>query len=385
MTGTIAVILAGGSGVRLGAALPKQYLAIGGETILRRTVEAFRRHPAIDGVQVVIRPEDRPHYDRATSGLDIRPPVAGGPTRQDSGRLGLEAVAPAGPDHVLIHDAARPFVDAGLIERVIDGLARYPAVIPAVAVADTLKRADGPGSPVGATVDRHGLWRAQTPQGFRFADILEAHRALVGQALTDDAAVAEAAGLAVGLVLGSEENFKVTTEDDLRRAERLVSGPAADIRTGTGFDVHRFGPGEHVTLCGVMVPHSAGLEGHSDADAGLHALTDAILGAIADGDIGVHFPPSDPKWRGAPSHLFLRHAAALVVARRGRISHVDVTLICEAPRIGPHRAAMTARIAEILAIDPGRVSIKATTTERLGFTGRGEGIAAQAVATVLLP
>ncbi|MBT7944472.1 MAG: 2-C-methyl-D-erythritol 2,4-cyclodiphosphate synthase, partial [Alphaproteobacteria bacterium] len=281
---------------------------------------------------------------------------------------------------VLVHDAARPMVDHGVISRVLAALQTSPGAVPALAVADTLKRGDG--EMVETTVERAGLWRAQTPQGFRFDDILKAHRQAVGEELTDDAAVAERAGLAVAMVEGAEDNFKVTEADDLQRAERMIGG--GDVRTGFGFDVHRFEDGDHVTLCGVAVAHDFALEGHSDADVGLHAVTDALLGAIGAGDIGAHFPPTDPQWKGAASDVFLRHAGELLSAQGGRISNLDVTLICEAPKIGPHREAMTNRISEILEISRDRVSVKATTTERLGFTGRGEGIAAQAVVTVVL-
>ncbi|HYG85805.1 MAG TPA: bifunctional 2-C-methyl-D-erythritol 4-phosphate cytidylyltransferase/2-C-methyl-D-erythritol 2,4-cyclodiphosphate synthase [Azospirillum sp.] len=385
MPSCIALIVAGGSGQRFGAERPKQYHDLAGQAVLRHTVEAFLNHPAVTSVQVVIHPAHRDLYDAAIAGLPLPAPVSGGATRQDSVRNGLEALAhPApGPDLVLIHDAARPLVDAGTIQAVVDALADRPGAIAAVPVTDTLKRSDG--GLVGATVDRAALWRAQTPQGFRYPDILAAHRAASGLDLTDDAAVAERAGLAVALVPGKEENFKVTTQDDLARAEGIVGRHLGDIRTGSGFDVHRFAEGDAVMLCGVRVPHTHRLEGHSDADVGLHALTDAILGAIGDGDIGSHFPPADPRWRGADSGAFLRHAAELVRVRGGRIAHVDVTVICERPKVGPHRAAMVARVAELLGIEEGRVSVKATTTERLGFTGRGEGIAAQAVATVRLP
>jgi 2-C-methyl-D-erythritol 4-phosphate cytidylyltransferase/2-C-methyl-D-erythritol 2,4-cyclodiphosphate synthase len=284
---------------------------------------------------------------------------------------------------VLIHDAARPFVTATIIDRTLAALGDAPAAVVAVPVADTLKRgADGS---VVATVDRAGLWRAQTPQGFRFADILAAHRQARGASLTDDAAVAEIAGLNVRLVMGADDNFKITTMDDLQRAERLLGADTREFRAGTGYDVHRFSEGDSVTLCGVRIEHSHRLEGHSDADVGMHALTDAILGAIGAGDIGSHFPPSDPQWRGADSARFLSHAAHLVAAKGGCIVHVDVTIICERPKIAPHRAAMVARIAEILGTGADRVSVKATTTEGLGFTGRREGIAAQAAATVALP
>ncbi|RJF83856.1 bifunctional 2-C-methyl-D-erythritol 4-phosphate cytidylyltransferase/2-C-methyl-D-erythritol 2,4-cyclodiphosphate synthase [Azospirillum cavernae] len=381
----IALIVAGGSGQRFGAERPKQYLDLLGKPILRHTLDAFLNHPRITGVQVVIDPAWRAQYDRAVAGLTLPEPVTGGATRQDSVRNGLEALAAlaAPPARVLIHDAARPLTDAATIGAVIDALDETPGAVAAVPVADTLKR--GAQGLVGATVDRDGLWRAQTPQGFRFADILGAHRAAAGLALTDDAAVAEQAGLPVRLIPAKEDNFKVTTPDDLTRAARVLMAELGDIRTGTGFDVHRFTEGDFVTLCGLRVPHDQGLDGHSDADVGLHALTDALLGALAAGDIGSHFPPSDPRWRGADSARFLRHAADLVAERGGIIAHADVTIICERPKVGPHRAAMAARIADILGIAENRVSVKATTTERLGFTGRGEGIAAQAVATIRLP
>ena len=378
---TAALIVAAGRGHRLGGALPKQYLPLAGRPVLRHSLETFIRHPAIDAVRVVIHRDDLELYEQAARGLDLLPPVEGGATRQDSVRLGLESLGEVRPARVLIHDAARPFADAGLIQRMVDALAATPGAIPALPVADTIKR--GVEGLVVETVDRHALWRAQTPQAFRYAEILAAHRAAAGRDLTDDAAVAEAAGLAVGLVQGAEENFKVTTEADLSRAERLLA-PAADIRCGNGYDVHRFGPGNQVMLCGIAVPHDQGLEGHSDADVGLHALTDAILGAIGAGDIGQHFPPSDPRWRSADSSRFLAHAASLLAERGGRLLSLDITVICERPKVGPYRAAMVARIAEILDLEPSRVSVKATTTEGLGFTGRREGIAAQATATVAL-
>jgi 2-C-methyl-D-erythritol 4-phosphate cytidylyltransferase/2-C-methyl-D-erythritol 2,4-cyclodiphosphate synthase len=390
MAACVALIVGAGQGVRLGGAVPKQYQRLAGEPVLRRTVRAFLDHPRVGAVRPVINPEHRALFDEATFGLAVLEPVAGGATRQESVRLGLESLADARPDRVLIHDAARPFVDADVIARVVAALERAPGAIPALPVSDTLKRARPPAGDdrndvaglIDATVPRDRLWRAQTPQGFHFAAILEAHRRFAGADLTDDAAVAEHAGLAVALVPGSEDNVKLTTPEDWRRAERRFGG---DVRTGMGFDVHRFGPGDHVMLCGVRIPFEAGLEGHSDADVGLHALTDAILGAIAAGDIGAHFPPGDPEWRGAPSDIFLRRAGELVAVAGGRIVNVDVTLICERPRVGPHRRAMVERIAGILGLAPERVAVKATTTERLGFTGRGEGIAAQAIATVSLP
>ena len=379
----VALVVAAGRGARFGGATPKQYVPIAGMPVLRHSLETLRRHPGVDGVRVVFNPDDRDRYDEAVAGLDLLPPVAGGAARQDSVRLGLESVAALAPRRVLIHDAARPFLDGATIDRVLAALDDFPGAIPALPLRDTVKR--GAEGVVTETLDRANLWRVQTPQGFRYAEILAAHRAATGLDLTDDAAVAERAGLAVKLVMGSEANFKVTTEDDLREAERRIASRLGDVRTGQGFDVHAFGPGDHLWLCGVKIAHDHGLIGHSDADAGLHALTDAILGTIGAGDIGVHFPPSDPQWRGAPSHRFLRHAADLVRARGGAIAHVDITIICERPKIGPHRAAMVARIAEILGLGQSRVSVKATTTEKLGFTGRGEGLAAQAVATVRLP
>jgi len=383
MTNSIALIVAAGTGTRLGGEVPKQYLPLGGRAVLRHSVETFLQHPAISGVRAVISPEHRALYDGAVAGLPILPPVAGGVSRQDSVRNGLESLAEMQPDRVLIHDAARPFLTGEIVDRTLAALDDGPGAVVAVPVTDTLKR--GHDGHVAGTVDRSALWRAQTPQAFRYADILAAHRRAKGAAMTDDAAVAEAAGLPVKLVMGADDNFKITTADDLRRAERLMGAAAQEFRTGTGYDVHRFAAGDSVTICGVRVPHDQSLEGHSDADVGLHALTDAILGTIGAGDLGSHFPPGDPQWRGADSTRFLSHAAGLVAAKGGRIAHVDVTLICERPKIAPHRAAMVARIAAILGLDEGRVSVKATTTEGLGFTGRREGIAAQAVATIALP
>lgn len=382
MGGTVVLVVAAGRGRRFGGDLPKQYHDLAGRMVLRHTLAAFATNPEIDAVRAVIHPDDRQLYDIAASGLALLEPVSGGASRQDSVRLGLESLADLAPERVLIHDAARPFIDAGTIGRVIAALISHPAALPVVPVADTLKR--GKDGFVSDTISRESLFRAQTPQGFRFNDILAAHKAVIGEELTDDAAVAERAGLPVALVAGAEDNVKITTAADLERARRLFEG-AGEIRTATGYDVHRFGPGNGVWLCGELVPHQAGLLGHSDADVGLHALTDALLGAISAGDIGHHFPPSEPRWKGAASDQFLAHAASLVAARGGRIVNVDVTLICERPKVGPHRARMAARLAEILKIDQGRVSVKATTTEGLGFTGRAEGIAAQASASVWLP
>jgi 2-C-methyl-D-erythritol 4-phosphate cytidylyltransferase/2-C-methyl-D-erythritol 2,4-cyclodiphosphate synthase len=390
MSGCYALIVAAGRGSRLGGDVPKQYRPLGGQPVLRRTAAAFLGHPAVSGVRVVIHPDDAALYAEAVAGLALLAPVHGGATRQDSVRLGLESLAPLAPERVLIHDAARPFIAPEPIAAAAAALDRAPGALVAVPVVDTVKRQNGAGG-VGDTVDRRGLWRAQTPQAFRFAEILAAHRAAAGRDLTDDAAVAEQAGLPVVFVPGDEANFKITTEADLARAERALAAarPATVPVTGTGFDVHAFETAppfrDHVWLCGVKVPHARGLVGHSDADVALHALTDAVLGAIADGDIGAHFSDKDPRWRGASSDRFLAHAVGLAAAKGGRLVHLDVTVICEAPRVRPHHAAMVARVAAISGLPPSRVSVKGTTTERLGFTGRGEGIAAQATATVLLP
>ena len=383
MPDTIALIVAAGRGSRFGGALPKQYAPLAGRPLLAHSLAVFAGHPRVDAVRAVIHGDDAAHYREAAGALDLLDPVPGGASRQASVRLGLESLQARAPDRVLIHDGARPLVPAAVIDRVLDALDDATAAIPALRVTDTLKReADGH---IGATVERHGLWGAQTPQGFRYPEILAAHRAAAEATaeLTDDAAVAERAGHAVALVVGAADNIKVTQEDDLARAESLLG--ASETRVGSGFDVHRFGPGDHVVLCGLRIPHERGLVGHSDADVGLHALTDAILGALGAGDIGDHFAPGDPRWKDAESGRFLRHAGDLVAARGGHIVHLDVTLICERPKIGTRRAAMRARIAELLGLAPGRVSVKATTTERLGFAGRGEGIAAQAVATLGLP
>ncbi len=384
MVGCVALVVGAGRGRRFGGDIPKQYRSLGGVPLLRHTLAAFVDHPAVDSVRAVIHPDDRDLYDDAGQGLDLLDPVPGGATRQDSVRLGLVSLAERAPGQVLIHDAARPFPSADLIGRVIDALGETPGAVPAVPVADTLKRGTADRR-IAGTVDRHGLWRAQTPQGFHFQTILEAHAAARGRDdLTDDAAVAELAGVSVALVTGSEENFKVTTRDDLDKAARALGGGGPEFRTGTGFDVHRLIDGNRIVLCGIEIPHDRGLDGHSDADVALHAVTDALLGAIAAGDIGSHFPPTDPRWKGAPSDVFLRHAVDLVARRGGAVTHVDLTLICERPKIGPHRTSMRDHLAGLLGIAADRVSVKATTTEKLGFTGRDEGIAAQAAATVRL-
>ena len=385
MSTCIALIVAAGRGSRFGGPLPKQYALLDGTPVLRRTLLAFRGVPGITGLRVVIAPGDDAPYGEATAGLDLPPPVAGGGSRQQSVLNGLEALSADPPDLVAIHDAARPFVRADDIVACLSAVAApgIDGAVLGVPLADTLKRV-GDGSAIAETVPRRDLWRAQTPQIFRFAELLAAHRAAASlgaaeaTALTDDAAVAERAGLKVVMVAGSEDNRKITTADDLHSA-------AMETRTAFGFDVHGFSAGKAVMLGGIAIPHSQALAGHSDADVALHALTDAVLGTISAGDIGKHFPPSDPQWRGASSDRFLRHAVELVTARQGRIVHLDLTIVCEAPKVGPHRDAMARSIADIAGITADRVSVKATTTEGLGFTGRREGIAAQAVATVELP
>lgn len=386
---TAALIVAAGRGSRAGGEKPKQYQMLGGKPLLRYSLETLLGHAAVSRVAVVIHSDDSTAYAAAVGDLAghprLAPPCLGGAARQDSVRLGLEALAPEQPAHVLIHDAARPFLGHSYVDRLIETLALAPGAVLAIPVVDTLKRDDSGYARSG--VERQGLWRVQTPQAFRFADILTAHRQSAGLSLTDDAAVAERAGLAVKLVPGTEENFKVTEPDDFARAERQLMQRLGDIRTGQGFDVHAFSDeaGRKLTIGGLVIPHDKGLAGHSDADVALHALTDAILGALGDGDIGQHFPPSDARWKNADSAAFLKHAVELVAKRGGMLAHCDVTIICEAPKIGPHRDAMRARISEITGIACDRVSVKATTTEKLGFTGRREGIAAQAIATVRLP
>jgi 2-C-methyl-D-erythritol 4-phosphate cytidylyltransferase / 2-C-methyl-D-erythritol 2,4-cyclodiphosphate synthase len=368
-----AIIVAAGRGTRAGGNLPKQWQRLSGRPVVAHAVEAFRG--LADHIVLVIHPDDR---DRAEAlGVAL---VDGGATRDASVRAALESLAGTGVTRVLIHDGARPLVSRALIARMIAALDTAQAAAPALPVTDALWR--GEGGFVTGTQDRTGLWRAQTPQAFRFDAILAAHRAHPGGA-ADDVEVARAAGLDVAIVEGDEENLKLTFAQDFARADRIRKGQGMDVRVGNGFDVHAFGPGDHVWLCGVKVPHGAGLVGHSDADVGMHALTDAIYGALAEGDIGRHFPPSDPQWKGAASHIFLRHAAGLATARGFTLTHADVTLICERPKIGPHAEAMRAALAAILGIAVDRVSVKATTSERLGFTGREEGIAALATATLV--
>jgi 2-C-methyl-D-erythritol 4-phosphate cytidylyltransferase/2-C-methyl-D-erythritol 2,4-cyclodiphosphate synthase len=372
-----AILVAGGTGSRFGADTPKQFLILGGMPVMRRAALTLLDH--VKWLQPV--GETAPIAE-ALAGLAYLPPVPGGATRQASVAAGLEALAPFAPDLVLIHDAARPLIPPGTTQAVIAALAHAPGAIPAVPVADTLKRASD--SKITETVPRAGLFRAQTPQGFRFPVLLALHRTQAGKEATDDAALLESAGETVHLVPGGEDNIKLTYQEDMMRLERALSASLSP-RVGTGFDVHAFEPGRPLVLCGVTVPHERGLAGHSDADVGIHALCDAIYGALAEGDIGRHFPPSEAGWKDADSAQFLRHAAGRIAARGGRLANADVTLICEHPKITPHAPVMIARLAELLAVPTDLISVKATTTERLGFTGRGEGIAAQAVATVLLP
>jgi 2-C-methyl-D-erythritol 4-phosphate cytidylyltransferase/2-C-methyl-D-erythritol 2,4-cyclodiphosphate synthase len=381
MERTVALVVAAGSGSRAGGGLPKQYRLLGGKALLRHALDRLEQ-AGIGDMRVVIGADQEPLYREAIGGRALPSPVLGGAQRQDSVRRGLEAIAAeGGAGAVFIHDAARPFLPAAVVARLREGLAGADGAVPVLPVVDTLARAE---AALGDPVSRDGLVRVQTPQAFRFDAILAAHRGWSGPPATDDAQVARAAGLRVATVAGDEALEKLTHEGDFARAEARLAA-ALTSRTGLGFDVHAFAAGEPLWLGGIRIPHERGLKGHSDADVLLHALTDALLGAIGAGDIGDHFPPSDPRWRGAASSLFVDHARGLIEARGGRIDHVDVTLICEAPRLAPHREAMRASVAALLRVAPERVSIKATTTERLGFTGRGEGMAAQAIATVRLP
>jgi len=381
------VVVAAGRGSRAGGDLPKQFRPIGGEPMIRQSLAMLAEHPDIGAVQPVIRPEDVAMFQASAAGLDVLPYVFGGATRQGSVRAGLEALAPRKPDIVLVHDAARPFASAALVSRAIAAVERTGAAIPALPVTDTVKTVDTAGM-IDKTLDRSTLRLVQTPQSFAFPALLDAHRraAAAGRSdFTDDAAIAEWAGLKVSVFTGEPGNIKITNEGDFARAEAMQMAALGDLRTGTGIDVHAFGPGDHVTLGGIRIAHTQALTGHSDADVVLHALTDAILGTLADGDIGVHFPPSDPQWRGASSDRFLAFALDRLAKRGGRVGHIDINIVCEAPRIGPHRDAMRANIARLAGIDLARVAVKATTSEKLGFTGRGEGIVAYATATVRLP
>lgn len=376
------IIPAAGSGQRMGGGIPKQYRKLGGKAVLRHTIEKFLCVPGLRTLRVVISPEHETLYHDAVAGLSLDPPVHGGKTRKESVYKGLQSI-PDNRDsvHVLVHDAARPLITREEIETVLMMLETKEAATLAAPMANTLRRENG------ETVDRDGLWSIQTPQGFRRNLLNKAHVALQdNDKFTDDAGMVEALGHTVELVRGSRMNFKITTEDDFIMAEKLLTADF-ETRMGSGYDVHAFDPvpARLIRLGGIDIAHERKLLGHSDADVVLHALTDALLGTISAGDIGAIFPPSDPQWKGADSEIFLKEAAARVAAEGGAITHCDITILCEAPKIGPHRAAMQARIANILALSPSRVSIKATTTEGLGFTGRKEGIAAQAVCTVRLP
>ena len=371
---TAIIIVAAGRGNRAGEGLPKQWRDLAGKPVVARTVAAFS---AFDRIVLVLHPDDMARGVDTFQGRVTL--VAGGDTRAQSVRNALEALVNAGVSKVLIHDGARPFVKTDLINRVINALDHGPGAAPAIAITDTLWR--GENAKVAGIQARDGLYRAQTPQGFDYAAILNAHRNHPGEA-TDDVAVALAAGLEVAIVPGAEDNIKITWPGDFVRAENILRG-TLDIRTGNGFDVHAFCDGDHVTLCGLRVAHSKGLLGHSDADVGMHALTDAIYGALAEGDIGRHFPPTDPQWKGADSQIFLAHAAQMTRDRGYEISNADVTLICERPKIGPHAVDMAINLAKICDVDPSRISVKATTSERLGFTGREEGIAALATVTLV--
>ncbi|MCB1357324.1 MAG: bifunctional 2-C-methyl-D-erythritol 4-phosphate cytidylyltransferase/2-C-methyl-D-erythritol 2,4-cyclodiphosphate synthase [Maritimibacter sp.] len=370
-----AIIVAAGRGTRAGGDVPKQWRRLHGRRVADWTVDAFLAHPAIGRVVLVLHPDD---LGQAEGFADVLI-ATGGASRDASVGAGLEALAGDPPDLVLIHDVARPLVSEAVISRVIDALETAPGAAPALAVTDALWK--GEGGKVSGTQDRSGLYRAQTPQGFRYAAILDAHRRHPGGA-ADDVEVARAAGLAVAIVEGDERNMKITGPGDFARAEEAMRD-GMDIRVGQGYDVHAFEPGEACVLCGVAVPHDRKLKGHSDADVGMHALTDALYGALAEGDIGQHFPPSDPQWKGAASHVFLEHAIGLARETGYELANCDVTLICERPKIGPHAGAMRAALARIMDVDVDRVSVKATTSERLGFTGREEGIAAMAVATLV--
>ena len=382
-----AVVVAAGRGLRAGGDLPKQYRCILGEPMIRPSLAALAGHNGISAVQPVIHADDAALFRAAVAGIDLLPPVHGGASRQASVRAGLRALEGHRPDLVLVHDAARPFASEALITRAIAATGTSGAAVPVIAVADTVKTVDATGCVTG-TIDRAQLRMVQTPQAFGFAVLLDAHQraAAAGRDdFTDDAALAEWAGLKVTTFKGEAGNVKLTTDDDFSRAEVAKLAALSDVRTGFGFDVHQFGDGDHVMLGGVRIPHGRGLSGHSDADVVLHALVDAVLGALSEGDIGVHFPPTDARWRGASSDRFFAFAVDRVRARGGRIAHIDVTIVCEAPRIGPHRDQMRTRIAELAGIPIERVGVKATTSEKMGFTGRGEGMAAFANATVRLP
>lgn len=383
---TSILIVAAGRGHRAGGEIPKQYRMLREKPVLNHTLEHVFKHPGIAEVQVVIHPDDAANYVTATAQISdkrLRPPVFGGADRQDSVRAGLESLAADPPERILIHDAARPFLSQALTSRVITALDESNAVLPALPIVDAVWKAEGTQATNG--IPREDLWRAQTPQGFDFQTILKLHRQAAPGA-PDDVTLARAAGIDVRIVLGDENTFKITLPEDFDRAEAFLKSKAnMDIRTGNGYDVHAFGDGTFVTLNGIEIPHQRGLKGHSDADVAMHAITDAIFGALAEGDIGQWFPPSDPQWKGAASHIFLAKAVERAATRGFTISHIDCTIICEQPKIGPHAPAMRANLANLTGLEEGRISVKATTSERLGFTGREEGIAATATATLVSP
>ena len=374
---TVALVVAAGSGARAGGELPKQYRPLGRRPMIAHAVEALE-HPAINEIRVVIGEGQEGLYREAVGESALPAPIIGGATRQQSVRNGLNAIAAQRPSNILIHDAARPFVPAEVIDRLLEALSNQAGAVPVLRVVDTLAKGE---DLLGPVIEREGILRVQTPQAFHFDEILRAHKMWTGPDASDDAQIARAAGIEVATVTGDEALEKLTYDADFRRAERQLETRTTS-RTGLGFDVHAFADGEELWLGGIQIPHSRGLKGHSDADVVLHALTDAILGALGAGDIGDHFPPSDVKWRGAASSLFVEHALGLAGLAGARIEHVDVNIICEEPRIGPHREAMRQRLAALLRLPIRSVSIKATTTEGLGFTGRGEGIAAQAVCSL---
>jgi len=390
MTTTTALIVAAGRGTRAATTSPKQYMRVGGKPVLARSMRAFIDHDQISSILVVISEDATDDYNaNKAPSPKVLPPVNGGRTRAESVLNGLLALRDNPPDHILIHDAARPFISAEVITRVIAALDTEDGAVPTLPAVDAMRRLTTDGA-LGDPVARDDIRRAQTPQGFRFDTLLPIMQSAAADGslatLSDEAEALIAAGRRVASVEGDPINFKLTIPEDFTMAERLLAHSATnmpDIRTGQGYDVHAFGPGDHVILCGIKIPHDKGLAGHSDADVGLHTITDALLGAVAEGDIGRHFPPSDPQWKGTDSAVFLQRAVELVTARGYTISNIDLTLVCEHPKITPHAPTMIARVAEICGMDPGRVSIKATTSERLGFTGRSEGIAATAVATVV--
>ena len=385
----IALIMAAGSGSRMNQTIPKPYLKLNsGKTVLRHTLERFTSHPEIDAVRVIYDPEYHELYQKTADGLQLLPPVQGGSERYQSVYLGLTSIAQLQPEYVLIHDAARPLVTEALISRTIEAIKQNQAVVPALPVTDTLRKGSKHGTKMGVTVKRDKTYYIQTPQAFNYQTILNAHAQFQNEDITDDAALMEKAGIDVAMISGSWLNFKITTSDDIERTNRLlIESTKKETRIGQGFDVHALIEPEKneehaVWLCNVKIPHDKRLKGHSYADVATHALVDAILGAIAEGDIGEHFPPSEPKWKGANSADFLQHAMSLLHAKDARLINIDVTIICEAPKLSDYKQAMRERLAELCELDVSRISVKATTTEKLGFTGRGEGIAAQAMVSV---